>query len=291
MDTLLRFGSGNQVYTFTPDYQIMLKDNFRNLVPNTTRLPGLDGGLDEYGTNPAPSEIGNVQVMFWLFATSNTEMTAKKRALGALSSWGVKRLYKQPLDTSQTEVYCDARVNSIDYGETSRDQPHLRQRVQLNFQVANPSWYGRGTESAAWGDGSTWGSGVIWGGTAVANACTGLQNDFSLNVGGNSLTYPRIEVRCGGAQTASGIVISRIVQNVIVDQVTYNQTLVANDSLIINCRASSVRKNSIDAYGNHFTYLKSGWFRLEAGANAIRVGFTNVSDAASVYFRYYDAWK
>ena len=290
MDTLVRFGAGNQVYTFEQNQQISLRDNFRDVVPRTTRLPGLSGGFDEFGSGAAPGEIGNVQVMFWIFADSEAEMKAKKDEFGAMADWGVYRLYKQPMDGSP-ERYCEARLNSAEISETSADQPHKRNRVQLNFQVANPAWYSLGTESPSWGDGTAWGSGALWGGSAAPNAVVGLQNDFYLNVNGNARTYPRIEVRCGAAQTASGVTIQRLVQGVVVDEVKYDDTLNNNDRLIINCRALEITLNGSDNYSNDFTFQNAGWFRLEAGENTIRVLMDNAGDEADVYFRYYEAYK
>lgn len=291
MDTLTRFGSGAQLYTFTPDNQISLRDNFRNVVPRTTRLPGLSGGFDEYGRLAAPGEIGNVQVVFWLHADSEAEMTTLKNTIGGLASWGVKRLYRQPTDEDQNEQYCEARINSVEYSSNVRDMPNLRLRVTMNFQVANPNWFSRGTETVSWGDGSLWGGGESWGGVATANACAGLQNDFSLTVGGNATTYPRIKIACGAAQTASDVIIRRLENSVVVDEVRYNATLIANDSLIINCRALDIKKNGTDAYSSAFSFQQAGWFRLAAGSNTMRVLMDNSGDACSIYFYYYEAYK
>ena len=291
MDILTRFGAGAQLYEFGQANQISLRDNFRNVVPKTTRLPGVSGGFDEYGALPAPGEIGNVQVVFWVHAENVAEMTTLKDALGQLASWGVKRLYKQPVDTEQGQRYCEARINSIDYTDSVRDMPHLRQRVTMNFQVANPVWLEQGTETASWGDGTLWGSGAVWGGTAAANACTGTSTDFTLTTAGNATTYPRIKIVCGAGQTATNVRVQRLDNGAVVDEIQYDDTLIANDSLVVNCRALSIRLNGANAYGAAFDYQRAGWMRLEAGENAIRVLMDNPGDACSVYFYYFEAYK
>jgi len=289
MDTLLRFGSGDELYTFTPDNQISIRDNFANVVPRTTRLPGADGGFDEFGRERAPGEIGNVQMIFWLYASSLPAMTAVLDELRAMTSWGTKRLYKQPMGGGG-DRWCEARLNSIDAPQNASDLPGKRQRVQLNFQVASPFWLNQGTEAFSWGDGTPWGDG-IWGGSAAANAVSGTDTSFTVTTSGNAISHPRITIECGGGQTASNIRIRRIVQGETVDEVAYAGTLTAGDELEINCRDLSVTLNGANAYDSDFTFQTASWFRLLPGANTIQVLMDNSGDAADVYFRYYEVFK
>lgn len=287
MDSLVRFGQ----YNFTQKNQVSLRDNFRDVVPRTTRLPGLSGGFDEYGQDAAPLEIGNVQVVFWMHADSIEEMETLKQDIGKLPSYGVTRLYKQPLDSGQGERYCEARANSVDYHERASQQPHRRMQVTVNFQAANPVWLALGTEGWAWGDGTGWGTGAIWGGSAAPQAVSGVQNDFTITPEGNAQTFPRITINCGASQTASGVTIQRLVSGEVVDEIKYDATLGNNDSLEINCRALSVKLNGSDAYSSVFTFLRAHWFLLEPGENSIRVLMDNAGDAADVYMRYYEAYR
>jgi hypothetical protein len=297
MDTLVRFGSGAEQYTFNQANLVSLRDNFRDLVQQATRLPGLSGGVNEYGTGPSPRAIGNVQAVFWLLADDNltpgqqaAQIEALKSDVARMSSFGVKRLYKQPSDASEEERYCEASISSISYTETASEQPHARLRMQVNWQVTNPRWYAQGTEAPAWGDGTIWGAGLAWGGTAPVYNISGTSTDITLTTTGNAETFPRIIIQCGAAQTAENIRIQRIVNGAVVDQVRYAGVLGNNDRLVINTRANTVTKNNVSHYTSDYTYNNAGWFRLQPGANTIKVLLDNSGDACDVEFRYYEAY-
>lgn len=288
MDVLLRYGSGRQIYTFEPERQISLRDNFRNVVPRTSRLPGVSGGFDELGLNAGPTEVGVVQTFFWVHADSAEEMERSLQSVAAMASWGVKRLFKQPVDPAEGPRYCDARVSSVEWSSNASDQPHKRQRVQINYQVANPVWLGRGTESVAWGEGVLWGSGAAWGGGAPSFAVSGIQNDFSFSVGGNATTYPRLEILSGGL---TDIRVQRLVEGVVVDEVRYATVIPDGQRLVVNARSLAVTLDGADAYGAHFSAQNAGWFRLEAGLNDVRVLMANPGDNCTIYFRYFEAYR
>lgn len=292
MDTLLRFGSGDTLYTFTPDDQVKLRDNFRDVVTRTSRLPGLPGGFDEYGVGPAPTEIGIVQVMFWLLAISGAEMEAKKEALGRMDSFGKRRLYKQTVDPAADERYCEARVNSIEFSESAGDRPDKYLRVSLTFEVDNPRWLTIGTEAPSYNDGSTYNSGVVYGGNPVTQNLVGLDNSFTVTPAGNEITYPRFLITVPATKSATNIRIQREVNSAPVDEVAYAGTLSAGDLYEINCRAYSVFKNGADFYDDDFTFITSAWFRLIGGVpNTIRVLMDNAGDEIDLEMRYYESYN
>lgn len=297
MDTLVRFGSGSEVYTFDQSRLVSLRDNFRDLVQRATRLPGLSGGVNEYGVAPSPRAVGNVQATFWLIADEHLtpdeqaqQMEQLKSDVARMSSFGVRRLYKQPTDATLDERYCEASISNINYTETSSEQPHARLRVQVNWQVTNPRWYSQGTEAPSWGDGSSWGSGSSWGGTAPTYAVSGTSTEFTVTPSGNAETFPRIIIQCGASQTAENIRIQRFVNGSVVDQVAYGGILGNNDRLIINTRANRVTLNGVSNYTSDFTYNNASWFRLQPSANTIRVLMDNAGDGADLEFRYYEAY-
>ena len=289
MDTLLRFGTGSTIYEFTPDNQVSLSDNFGNAVPQTTRLPGVSGGLDEYGRGIAPTEIGNVSVTFWLFFSSTADKTAKLDALKTMQSWGVQRLFKQSSDNNADERYCDARINNIRTPENAKDLPHERIRVSINFQVSNPFWFDLGTDEPKWGA-VNWGS-FVWGGTTTSYPCSGTQTDFTLDVVGNVETQPRFTVTCGTGQSASDIRIQLLDGVTVLEEIRYDSSLTAGDTLDVNCAAYSVLLNGSDGYINEFTFDTVAWFRLYPGANAIRVLMDNAGDACTVTPRYQNSYR
>lgn len=297
MDTLIRFGSGRNLYTFNPNHQISLRDNFNNLVQRSTRLPGLSGGLNEYGVAPAPRPVGDVSMTFWLFADESLpvdqqqeQMYLLKQQVAQMSTFGVTRLYKQPTDSSQTLRYCEASVSNIRYTENSADQPHARLRVQINFQVTNPFWYSQGTEAPAWGDGTLWGSGPAWGGVAPTYTASGLQTDFSITTLGNAETYPRIIITTSDSQTCENVRLRRIENGNLSDEIVYSAILPSESRLVVNCRANSVTLNGASHYTADYSYRNASWFRLQPGLNSIRVLMQNPTDECSLQFRYYEAY-
>lgn len=292
MDTLLRFGAGTQLYTFDPTDQIQLRDNFRDVLARTSRLPGLSGGFDEFGTGIAPSEIGNVSIIFGYAATSNADMEAKKLDLGRMKTFGKKRLYKQSLNPAAAERYCEARVNSIDYTEKVGDRPETYLIFTVNFQVDNPFWLTQGTEAPQYGDGSTFGSGVSYGGAPIEQSLIGVDNSFSVTPNGNDISYPRFTLEVPSGKSASDIRIQRLVNNVIIDQIRYDAALSAGDFLEINTRAYNVFLNGADAYDDNFSFNTAAWFQLLGSTtNTIRVLMDNPTDEIDLKLRYFEAYN
>lgn len=291
MDTLVRFGQGDELYTFDTGQQISLRDNFRDVTPRTNRLPGLPGGFDEYGTAAAPAEIGNVQVVFWLIADGAIAMQTAKQQVGAMKAWGKKVLYKQPYGDA-TERFCWARVNSIEFSENAKEQPHRRLRVEVNFQVDHPLWENLGTYAGGWrwGDGTLWGGGALWGGTPVTQNVTGTDNSFSLTPDGNDEIHPIVQISIPAGESAENIRVQRILSGRVQDEIRYTGVLSAGDLLVVDTEAYTVKLNGVDAYSSAFEVESAAWFRLRAGrANTIRVLMTNAGDEADIIFKYKEA--
>lgn len=292
MDTLVRFGTGDELYTFDTTQQISLRDNFRNTMPRTKQLPGLAGGYDEYGDDPAPAEVGNVQVVFWVQGDGPAAMETLKGQFSAMKAWGRKKLWKQPAGGGSLR-FCEARINSIDFTEAARDVPHKRLRVQVNFQ-ADPMWHGLGTYAGGffWGDGTTWGSGATWGGTPVTQNVTGTENSFSVTPGGNDLTYPRFRIIIPAGESAENIRLQRVLNGRVVDQIRYSGTLSAGDVLDVDCRAYRVKLNGVSGYSSAFSVTSAAWFRLRGGvSNTIRVLMANAGDEADIQIKYFDVYN
>lgn len=292
MDKLLRFGSGNQLYEFPSDQQITLRDNFRDLVQRFTQVPGVSGGISEYGLSAPPRAIGSVQCLFELFVDETapeddqkTQMQTFKDKLGEMSSYGVKRLYKQPIDETRDEMYCYASISRVNYTETS----NTRLAVQINWQVANPVWYTTGTEAPTWGDGSFWGDGLYWGGGAPQNLATGQSTEFTITTNCNAEVYPRIVISTPSGKFCEDIKIQRIVGGVVVNELQYVDVITDSDQIIINTRNNTIRKNGINHYVAGFKYKNSEWFKLLPGNNDIRVLMFSKTNESLIEFRYYEA--
>lgn len=303
MDIVTRFGKGTRLYTFNPALQVSIRDNFRDLVPMTNRLPGLSGGYDELGARPAPASIGNVSLTMWVIGQTWDAVRIELDKIAAMADWGVQRLYKQ----SQTQMtwnsfnwgtglwapelrWCEARLNNIDFSQNARNLPHVRQRVTINFQVPSAEWRSIGTESVAWGY-FDWGDGTNWGGLPIVQPVTGLSNDFFVNYTGNVTTYPRIQFATGTGQSATNFKLQRIESGIVVDEVSYTGTLAPNKLLEIDTRRRAVTIDAADAYTTAFDYQDAGWMRLVNGTNQLRVTLASPSDAGTIRLRYYEAYR
>lgn len=319
MDSLLRFGAGSELYTFVEARQVSLRDNFRDVVPRTTRLPGVQGGFDDLGWGRAPAEIGNVQVTFWVMADSAAEMAAALEAVGKMATWGVKRLYKRSQDGARREMWCEARVNSIDYTQSAANMAHMRQRVTINFQVVNPGWYAYPFDVRYLNSGLTMASGATLTGwiPTIITANTTL----NLTVGGNLAVLPVVRIVSGRfAQTwnfndagvdfddvglffdgsTTGTVADVTVRRLDVDtgvethRVHWGATIAQDDRLVIDAGAYRVihedaSAGNISGYGD-LEVTRSTWLELMPGVNQLEISGT-WTGAIAVFIEYLEAWR
>jgi hypothetical protein len=280
-----RFVKGTYVYTF-PNTQINGSDNFADLVTQTVRMPGADGGFDGLGDGRGLNEIGTVRAEFWLhhaYGAATTEVDAFRR----MADVGVGRLYMQPTSANQSERWCWARVNSINHADAARDVPDRRMRMRVVWQASDPFWYGSGN-SVVWGGGAKWG-GATWGGGAAVIA-SGLSTTTTITNNGNAYTYLQAAVRPGVGLTANDVIIRRVRDGVIEDEVRWAGTLAAGDVLAVEARGRTVRVNGTGAYDARFSARGAEWLRLLPGANTIEIKFANSTDAADVQLRYLERW-
>lgn len=310
MDTLLRFGTGGKRFNFTPQNQISLRDNFRDIVPRTNRLPGLDGGFDEYGGGRAPGEIGNIQVVFWVHGGTRAALDA----IGAMATWGTMRLVKQPMNGGR-EQWCWARVNSIDYTQAARDLPYTRQRVTVNFQVADPVWRSWPFDARYLNEGYTLSSGLKltgWAPFIITGATT-----LTINYPGNAAEKPVIRLVSGkfaptwvldagyaldsgwylDGQTV-GTLTNPIVRRIDVDtlevthEVRWEGVIEQDDRLVIDAKNYAVTHEDASA-GNvsgyaGFSTARGAWMELLPGDNRIDVTGTFTGSVA-VFVEYAEA--
>jgi hypothetical protein len=289
---MLRFGWGNNVYTF-PNPQYDYRDNFGNVVPRTVKLPGVAGGFDEYGDDPAPGEIGSISFTFYLEALARSEMTAKRDAVRKMLSWGKSLLYMQPSDPALAERFCFARLNNVDIPENREKHTDLFQRVALTFQSGDPYWLSIGTENSAfWGDQvSYYGDNVTtWGGATTPTAISGLSTTVNVTRSGSAIVQPRLLFRCASGQTITNPIVQRLINNVVVDQVSWTGTLGSYEVLDIDCRGMAVRSTQLNAY-NNLAVITPWWLRLYPGVtNTLKVLLANSGDACSLRVAYYEGW-
>lgn len=284
---LIRFGDGSTSYDFTRSFIFLqdYNDTFNDLVPRTVRIPGASGGFDEYGSEAAPQEIGQVTQRIIIKSTTREGMEALRDEVKAMQRWGKLWLYMQPSNPALPVRKCRARINNIQISKQEQGISDLHQSIGVIFQVPYPIWFTDGTEAVAWGGGATWGGGGIWGGTS-GFAASGVSTDEIVTITGNAVVQPRIVIECDASQTCENPTIQTIVNDEVVDEVSYVGVLGNNDSLEINCRALSVMLNGSNAYTSSFDFNDPAWIRFYQGVNTVRVVFANPGDEATVRLFY-----
>lgn len=322
MDVLTRFGSGGEsgrVYTFTPDNQISLSNNFANMVTRTERIPGASGGFGSYRDEPLSSEIGSVSYSFWMYYNSASEGKSAREALMAIADWGLQRLWVRPMG-GLGERWCWAVVNNITSNWNAQDVNHRRVRVTITFHVPDPFWYSYPFEAIYLDDGHVMDTGALMSGWASTQYVLDEPQTLTVTVGGNVATLPKLFIEAAGRQDIflgdaglalgdAGLVLGGIssgsVENfeiALVDRDTLTRThwlawrgLVANDDrLVIDTASENV------VYENSSRGNVSGWPELARGRAVmlmLRPG-VNRLDVGGVYdgtvlmrIEYVEAWR
>lgn len=289
MGSIVRFQSNatGEIYTF-PTTQETFSTNFRDALNRTSRIPGADGAMSEIGDGRPPSAVGRIQLTVVLVARTRPEMQALRDAIGEIRDWGMGRLFFQPEDTAQGERWAWCVVNNISMQEQFHLHTDLWQRVQLDFQAVDPFWY-RATGMSTWGAGSSvkWNTtSTRWGG-GTPTAISGVNTTLTLTNNGNAYTLPQFSLYCAAGQTITNPIIRREKNGNVVDEVRFAGTLVAGDTLYIDCWQQRIYLNSIPAYDARFTFRHAKWFRLDPGSNTIRVLLANSGDAFGLNSKFY----
>lgn len=281
---ITRFGRGSNVYTF-PDTQQSFNTNFADLVPVTQRLPGLSGGFDHYGNDPAPSSIGRVQLTYYLLSATRSGMDTLRDACKRMAAWGKQPLWLRPTDGS-AERWCMARVNNISINEDLRGNTDLWQPVNIIFQVSDPWWTGLGNSNSVWGS-FLWGSGTWGGGTPTLVTGSG---SITLTNNGSLATPVDITITPPAGEVAIDPIIRRIVNGEIVDEVKWTGTLTSADTLSIRASSQAVYLNAVNAYDSRFSALRTRWMQIEPGSNSIVVQMAEATNEANVNLRYLERY-
>jgi hypothetical protein len=284
MGRIKRFVTPNGTYTF-PATEQSFDSNFRDVLARASRLPGVDGGMDEYGTGWAPSAIGKLDFGFYLVSRTVEGMQVKRDAAGAMRGWGVGQLFYQPTDTSLAERWIYCRINRISDNQKLSGHDDLFQLVTVSMQATQPFWYTAGTERL-WDDGGKWDDSGLWDGNASAPAPTSITTSGTMTItnNGNVFTLARVLIINDSGSTISNPIVRRIRNGEIADEVRYYGTIANNDWLEINSRSQRVLMGvSGDDVYSDFDHLNADWFQLLPGSNSIQVYVTGTAKVAIRY--------
>lgn len=274
-------------YTF-PTTGLEFNTNFADLVPRINRMPGLDGGFDEFGDGASPREVGNVRYSFLVRAATASALATEIDTIRALARRGLRKLTMNAGTPTNATRFCWAKINNIQTPKTFVTVPTTVQRVTIDWSVPEPYWLTQGSEGlTTWGGGSTWGGGGVWG--TAPTAFSGTSTSFNITPGGNGLIYPRIYIATGAGQTAENPAISRNIAGVAQEVITWTGTLNANETLEIDCRTLAARRNGIDNY-SAFTFNRPWWMVLEPGVTNQMIITAQVGNAGTIRLAYFERW-
>lgn len=277
-----------------PDTQFFYNDNFGDTLPTSKRLPGVSGEWNEDGDLPPAHRSGVVELGYRLEAENYAAMDALRDGVRKLNSYGWAQLIRQPNDQTAATQFCWARIvqSRMERKKSLRDDSDLWQEVRLVWNVPDPRWFGGSNAQWQFGDGSDWGdAGLKWTSGGVDIAASGTVTDDTITMSGNGVAVPTISIAPGALNSCEDPIIQRLVNSVVIDEVSYVGTLGATDTLTINGAMGRVDLNGVSVWGSGFDYTMPDFFRLLPGSNSIRVKFTNGGDAATVKFMFHDVYR
>jgi len=284
MGRITRFVSNWGTYTF-PNTGQSFNPPFANVLARADRLPGVDGGLDQFGTGWAPSQVANLTFSYFLVSSTLEGMQPLRDAAHAMRGWGTGQLYFQPTDPALTERFIFCRINNIGDPQKLSEHTDRFQPVELSLQVAQPYWYTAGTERL-WDDGGKWDDGGLWDGNASAASPTSITTSgtMTVTVGGNVFTQSRILVINDGGSPVTNPIIRRILNGEVADEVRYYGTIAAGDWLEINPRAQRVLMGLLGTdVIESFDFLNPDWMRLYPGSNSLQIYLNGTAKIAARY--------
>jgi hypothetical protein len=282
MDSLVRFGLGSiESYTFDQANQTSLSSNFANILQRSVRLPGKDGGVSIYGKGRGPAEIGNVRVGFWVHGSSMADVGDKVASVREMSYWGLRRLFMK--HRNGKTMWTWASVSDVQDAQAVERLPHLRQQVQMTFQCPETRWYSRDgmyfmDDDHDMNDGLTLPS-LKLDQEAVQDGST-----VSVTNNGNAPVSAYVRWDGNGSNSFTNPVITR--KNwagEVVDQLTYTDTIGANEVVEIDARKLTCTDVS------KLTVLGLNWLTIPAGTWTLEISGT-FTTTGLLTIDFWDGW-
>lgn len=287
MGRIISFVAAGNTYNFAAtlgdqDY----RDNFKDTQVRFSRVAGADGGVDEYGSGRAPGAVGNIQVSMMLESATREGMQALRDDLAKIKEWGLGQLYFQPTDPAAVQRWCICRLDNIDAPEKRHKHTDLYQPVKLTFQTGEPYWLTVGNQNL-WDSAYSWNSAINWDGAGFTTITgSGL---LTATNNGNAYTVGRFVGRVTGATAFSQLIVRRLVNGAVIDEMILFLSLVQNDMIEFDPRKQWVLVNGIDQFAN-FIFRHPDWLRLLPGANSIEVITDQAAAQLDVAVRYFERY-
>jgi len=293
--TIARFGTTTgKRYDF---YNITAwNDNFGNYVPNVSRLMGVSGGISQYGTRPAPREVGNVSITTMLTAASLRDMQTQLDNIRKMGAWGVQDLWLIPDDPTLPHRFCMASTNGIPISRNADQFTETLISVTLAFQVADPRWLSYpGSGIWYWDDGSVWDT-PTWVEPRYTSTSINASSTISLTNNGNTATP--LVIRVKATNNVTNLEMNLLSETgAILNGWRYETTLASAtaDLLTVNGENLSVLHDRTTGSGisSGYNYFKrlggNGFITLPTGTWTLDVNGTFAGNVR-VEIEYYDGW-
>ena len=257
------------------------------------RVPGMDGSWDGDGFDASPVEAAALSVEFTVIAATRSEMDGHRDALLAMLHYGLDVLAYQNTNVALASRWTLARVTDVRMSENKGEHSDLWQEVRLTCFAPEPSWkvnnYGGlyiGQAGLIIDDPNS--NTIGEGGYSVS--ASGLTTAVTLPYVGNAPAIPSISIEPQSGQTCENVRIRRLDGNYPLDDLQYTGTLTYGQILAISGRKQTVTVDAVPAWDD-FSYDNPDFLRLEPGQTDLVIYFTNVGDAATVRFHYFDEYR
>jgi hypothetical protein len=282
MDSLIRFGLGStESYDFVPARQAEYQDNFADIMQQSVRVPGKDGGLSPFGLGRGPAEVGNVRVSFWVHGGSMAETGHLVSLVKSMAYWGVRRLFKRHQNGELMWTW--ASVSSVQVPQVVRRMPHLRQQVQMTFQCLESKWYSA-QGMLFFNDDDTFGDGLVFPPLKVDQEAVSDGSTVTVINRGNVPVSAYVRWDGNGTDSFTNPVITR--KNWLdetVNQLTYTGTIGANDVIEIDARSLTTTTRSA------LTVLSGDWLTIPAGSWDLEISGT-FTTTGLLTVDFWDGW-
>jgi hypothetical protein len=292
---LLRFGAGETLYSI-PQFQSDYSDNFGDAVPRTVRMPGMDGGYDNFGRRRTPVEIGSVRASWTLESDSDkTGMTALRDAVRKMHSWGALPLWMHSSDAANDdERFVVARISNVNIPEDRDGLSDFWQRVTVVWQARDPRWLSwPGMDY--YGDGTNWDDGGTWAGPRVDSSV--LDGSVLTIIYHGTAPTPTRWRFYDAAHDVTDLELRRLnFSGHTLDGFRWGGTLAALDALVVDGHDPPrvIYEDALSGHRSGYAEFQplggNGFIYLDPGVNTIEVSgeFSGLVDFECEYF---DGWR
>jgi hypothetical protein len=247
------------------------------------------GAFDGIGNEDAASGVYKLTKSFTIWFDTVLESETYFKSLRALTGRKGK-LYREWDSTGNIE-WVSARMVSIAGTRELENQRHVE--VNCTFEIYSAYWHGEINGTWYLDDDWYFDTGMTLDGAGDTQTLTTSPFSYTLTIDGNSIINNPIITVTAGSASITAFEIKNTTPGHL-SELDYAGTIIAGESLVIDCGAYTVLNDGTDDDANlsiGATHGINEWFRLAAGANTITATITGGSTNSTVTIDYYEGWK